>query len=141
MKLRRLIILFSLSIIILSPTYSNEKSDYDIPPKIETFLKQHFSKYKLEKLNYNNGECDVKYTNGYKIKFDKNNDWTEIESNNQPLPKTIIDLLPQNALLYISQNYSRKIILKIKREPYVYQVKFLEAPDLFFDKEGRFIRK
>ncbi len=123
----------------LSAYAGKEKSEYDTPPKIEVFLKRHFSKYKLEKLMYDtrDGECKVKYTNGYKIEFDKNNEWREIETSNQP----IINLLPNNALLYISQNYSRKVILKIKRTTRGYQVKFLEASDLSFDKKGNIIKK
>lgn len=123
-------------------TYSLEKNS-EIPPEIEMFLKKHFAKYITEKFKYDpkDGECKVKYSNGYKVEFDKNGNWTEIKSSYEPLPKSIIDLLPKNALQYISRNYPRKMILGIKYKSSRYKVSLLNAPDLLFDKNGRFLEK
>lgn len=140
-----LLLIISLLIFIFQPSVyaGNNIKKHRIPPRIEVFLKIHFAKYEIEKLKYDaeDKECKVKYTNGYKIEFDKNGNWVEIGSDYQPLPKSVIELLPRNALLYISRNYRRKIILKIKRKSFGYKVKLLDASDLLFDKNGHFLKK
>jgi len=138
-----IITLLLTNVIGLSGYPVNRIQDNKTPVKVEMFLKKHFAKYEIDKLKHDakDGKCKVKYTNGYKIEFDGNSNWIEIESSYQPLPKSIIDLLPQKALSYISQNYPRKIILKIKRKSKGYKVVLLEAPNLLFDKNGHFLEK
>lgn len=140
MKIRlMLIVLLVVNIMTLS---GSESTNEVLPIKIQTFLNQHFKKYEIKELEYEENEgCKVKYTNGYKVKFDKNENWEEIESSYQPLPKSIIDLLPKNALTHISERYPRKVILKIKRKSYGYKVKFIGVSDLSFDKNGNLTDK
>lgn len=143
MKINLIIIISLLALISQSPIYAGNNKKYELPPKVETFLNIHFTKNEIKESKYDPKDrvCKVKYTNGYKVEFDKNGDWIEIGTGYQPLPKSVIDLLPRKALLYISQNYPRKVILKITRKSYGYKINLLEAPDLLFDKNGLFLEK
>lgn len=133
-----LLLLFSYTINLEAST-SYTYQDH-LPEKIQVFLNKHFSKFKIEKLKYNDGECKVKYTNGIKIEFDHNGNWKEIESDYIPLPKSIIDILPISAINYIAKRYPRDPIKKIKRKSDTYKVKLDGSNDLVFDRKGNIIK-
>lgn len=115
----------------------------DIPPsEVTAFLDIHFKDMELVELKYDSrdGECKAIYKNGYEIEF-KGDTWVKIESDYHPLPKSIIDILPATIMKYIANNYPRKSIIKIKKKLSGYKVELTDTPDLFFDRQGNFIKK
>lgn len=112
-----------------------------LPPLARTFLETHFKHHKIYRVKFDikKGECEVKLEGGIEIEFDYNGNWIEIEGEIQPLPKSVIDLLPSNIMVYIARNYPRRAILKIERESYGYEVELSNSAELQFDRKGKFL--
>lgn len=126
----------------LSVAVSENQQSY-IPKEISRFLDYHFDIYELDKIEYDadDNECEVKYKCGFQIEFEGGR-WTSIKTKYQPLPKSVIDLLPIQAIRFISQKYPHKPVVKIKyKSKGTYQIALSDDTELIFDSEGRFIKK
>lgn len=114
-----------------------------LPQPARTFLETHFKHHKIYRVKFDkkNGECEVKLEGGVEIDFDHNGNWLEIDGEIQPLPKSVIDLLPPNIMVYIARNYPRRAILKIERESYGYEIELSNSVELQFDRKGKFLKE
>ncbi|MFR9165206.1 MAG: PepSY-like domain-containing protein [Dysgonomonas sp.] len=142
------VILFSLLTTILLFCFpfgfSQQSSKKEqLPPAAQKFLEHHFSNFEIYRVKYDakNGEYEVKLQSGHEIEFDHNGDWFEIDGEIQPLPKSIIDMLPIGIPQYIAKNYPRRAIIKIEREAYGYEIELSNSIDLLFDKKGKFLKE
>lgn len=111
------------------------------PSLLQVFVKKHFP---AETINYieKDKNYDVKLTNGTELEFNRKGEWVEIDSEHNEMPQTVIDLLPQNAKTYLSDNYKDLKVKKISKEHNGYKVDLRTKPDveLKFDKNGNFKR-
>ncbi len=135
-------------ITLLGFTYSlegkqKEKDRSALPPKAVHFLNTHFADIQIKKVKYerDDREYEVELRSGHEIEFDGDGNWTEIEGEYSPLPKSIIDMMPQKIAIYISRNYPRRPIIQIKRKKYGYRIDLSNSAELKFSHNGDFIGK
>lgn len=134
-----LILLFGLTFSLEAKQKDRYRSE--LPPNAVQFLDAHFSGISIKKVEYDNHEFEVELRSGHEIEFDTNGNWIEIEGEYSPLPKSIIDLMPQKIAIYISRNYPRRPIVQIKRKKYGYRVDLSNSAELKFSHNGDFLGK
>lgn len=95
----------------------------DIPATSRAFLETHFGTTQ-ESIDLNirsiekkkNGEYEIEYTNGIEIKFNAQGEWIDIDMNDrQEMPVSVQRLIPEKALLYISETYPNQKIDDIEK--------------------------
>lgn len=140
--MKKAIYILTISIFFSLSVYS-QKNDSEMPVQAEKFIKSHFPRYKISKYKCDrkDNECEVDLDSGHEIKFDIQGNWLVIEGEYTPLPKSIIDLLPRGIPEYISKNYPRKVIVKIKKKKYGYRIDLANSIELKFSHNGEFMGK
>lgn len=95
----------------------------EIPATSRSFLETHFETtnesydQKIKSIEKKkNGEYEIEYTNGIEIKFNSQGEWIDIDMNDrQEMPVSVQRLIPEKALLYISETYPNEKIDDIEK--------------------------
>lgn len=95
----------------------------EIPATSRSFLEKHFetttesSDQKIKSIEKKkNGEYEIEYTNGIEIKFNAQGEWIDIDMNDRAeMPVSVQRLIPEKALLYISETYPNEKIDDIEK--------------------------
>ena len=140
-KMKNLLIIISFLCFVISS--GAQTKGFDLPEKAVLFISTHFPDNKIVKIEFEDDEdeYEVKLNSGYELEFDLEGEWKEIESDYNPLPKSIIDLLPADLLVYIATKYPRRAIIKIEKLPTGYEIELSNSKELIFDQNGKFLRK
>ena len=105
-----------------------------MPQPAQQFIKQHFadSKIALAKMesDFFYKSCEVIFTNGDKVEFDKKGRWEEVNCKYSSVPVAII---PAAILNYVTTNYPDVKVQKIERDKKEYEVKLSNRTELKFD--------
>lgn len=109
-----------------------------LPPKVMQFISLHFPKNEIIKSEAEDDGFEVDLRSGHEIEFDRNSNWVKIKGEYTPMPKSIIDLLPIAISQYISKNYPRRTIIKIKKKKYGYNIELANSVELKFGYNGEF---
>lgn len=135
-------IIYILLIFVCFPNISeagNKKGE--LPPNAIQFINRHFPKNEIVKSKSDKDGFEADLRSGHEIEFDSNGNWIKIKGEYTPMPKSIIDLLPIGISQYISKNYPRRAIIKIKKKKYGYNVELASSVELKFGHKGEFIGK
>lgn len=79
---------------------------------------------------------DVIFTNGNKIEFDRNGNWTDIDCKRSAVPTSLIPTQIRN---YVNKSYSGQKVIQIERDRKNYEVKLSGGIELTFDKKFKLI--
>lgn len=111
-----------------------------LPQKAQTFLNTHFPKvevsYAIKDVEVAETTYDVVLVNNFKIEFDKNGEWLEVESKTNAVPQAII---PANIKNYVSKIYKNTSIFKIGKDRRGYDIKLNNGLELDFNSKGEVI--
>lgn len=135
----------SISIFVYAERREKEVNPEKLPQNVQQFISSHFSNEsitgaKVVKYGYHK----VMLTNGYEALFDRQGKWIELDSENkQPLPSSLMTLLPQQAQKYMAQKHPDCKVCSIERNSHGYEVETLDAQPLkiHFDPKGAFINE
>ncbi len=83
---------------------------------------------------------DVYLANGFELQFDKEGNWMKVDGNNQPIPASILALLPGGITTYCSTNYPNSPIVEVDKDSRRYHVELQNSIELEFDLNGNFIK-
>lgn len=113
-----------------------------LPEPAQAFIQKHFDPKNVshvieEDEFFSSKEYKVALADGTEIEFDKNGNWTEIDSERQPLPEGAI---PSNIRQYISKSFPNNQVVHISRSSREYEVELSSGIDLEFDRDGKFKR-
>jgi|GEM_PF-1128103 len=120
----------------------NNSDDEDIvtdalPAVSQSFIKEHFSSYTIKEVKKEDDSYEVEFTDKTQVEFYISGEWKKVEAdNNIALPQSIIALLPEKAVTYISSVYPGKTIKEIENKKEVYEVELYKNIEIIFDKEG-----
>lgn len=112
----------------------------DLPAKAQTFIETHFPGQEARMVKKDNDSYDVYLKNGFEIEFDLAADWDDIDGRGQKLPDSILELLPEGIITYVSTNYTDQNITEVNKEKYGYEVTLNNNLELEFDPDGNFLR-
>lgn len=75
---------------------------------------------------------DIIFTNGDKVEFDRNGNWTEIKCKTAAVPATLV---PPAIIKYVKDNYPSAKILEIEKDRKEYDVKLSNRMEITFNKD------
>lgn len=106
-----------------------------LPQAAQHVLKTEFNGRKVALSKMESGliskSYDVIFTNGDKIEFDRNGNWTDIECKKSGVPA---NLVPSQIRQYVKKNYSSQRIVEIEKKRGSYEVKLSKGVELTFNK-------
>ena len=121
-----------------------EMSLSQMPQTSQDFLSIHFPGVKVTQVIKDIDDFsytwDVYLENGFEVEFDKNGNWLGVDGRNQPIPESILALIPQNIVNYCSTNYLSLQIVEIDRDDRKYDIGLSGGMDLEFDLNGNFLK-
>lgn len=111
-----------------------------LPERAQQFIKRHFADCKVAiakmESSFFDKSYDIIFTNGNKVEFNKQGNWTEVDCKYGTVPAGIVPIAIRN---YVSANYPEAKILKIERENREYEVKLSNRWELKFDSSFHLI--
>ena len=113
-----------------------------LPQTAQAFIQKHFDAKNVahvieEDEFFSSKEYKVAIADGTQIEFDSKGNWTEIDSDTQPVPQAII---PNSIRQYISKSFPNNQVVQISRSSRKYDVELASGIDLEFDSKGKFKR-
>ncbi len=142
--MRRLLLALLVSIFSLTNLSAEEKviNQSNLPQKAKTFLAAHYTTHKISIATEERGFFDKDYkvilTNGTKLEFDGDGNWTEIEcKNNSNIPLT---LAPEKIAKYIKASFPSNTIKKIEKNKKFIEVELNNDIELEFNSNGDLVR-
>lgn len=111
-----------------------------LPAAAQTVVKTYFKNKKVALAKQENDTFsktyEVIFTDGDKIEFAKNGQWTDIECSKAVFPASLV---PAPIKAYVKSNYAGSKIVKIERDKKEYDVKLSSGLEITFDKKFRVI--
>ena len=107
-----------------------------LPQAAQTFLKTHFATKVPLLVTADWDDYTIRYESGEKIEFNKSGDWKDIECYNNKVPSNVI---PEQIVNYVKQNYPGKSVIKIERHRSVYEVKLNNGMEVEFNRNFQVI--
>jgi len=118
-------------------------SETNLPASSQEFIKTHFPGVTVTRIVKDTEGLGIDYTvylsNGFDIDFDKNGNWDDVDGHTNPVPQSILNLLPSGIVAYVSANHSNLQIVEVNRESYGYEIGLTGDVDLRFNSQGGFI--
>ena len=134
--------LFCLFVVSVNAVASNDKpiEVSQLPQTAQQVLKKDFSKMKIALAKMESGIFDTSYdiifTNGDKVEFDRNGNWTELKCKYSQVPARLISAAISS---YVKKNYPSTKVLEIERDRNEYDVKLSNGIELTFNKKFQVI--
>lgn len=134
--------LFCLFVVSVNAVASNDKpiEVSQLPQTAQQVLKKDFSKMKIALAKMESGLFDTSYdiifTNGDKVEFDRNGNWTELKCKYSQVPARLI---PAAISSYVKKNYPSTKVLEIERDRNEYDVKLSNGIEITFNKKFQVI--
>jgi hypothetical protein len=112
----------------------------ELPQKAQKFLKAHFSErdvsFAKEDPEFMYKDYEVVLTDGTKIEFASDGEWTSVDCRYGSVPMAIV---PKQIEDYLKKNYPNVTVLGIDHERKEYEVRLNNRLELTFDKHFRLI--
>jgi hypothetical protein len=131
-------ILISVLLLPVLAACEDEKfiSESQLPQRSRDFLATHFPGTAVEYVIKEWNEYDVHLANGFQTGFDRKGEWDDVDGINQPVPQSIIDLIPASVPEYVSSHFPNASIVEINRETFGYEIELSNGIDLEFNSRG-----
>lgn len=78
----------------------------------------------------------VVFTDGTKIEFDSDGNWTEVSAKTSVVPA---ELVPDRITKYVAENFKGSPVIELKKKPYGYKIKLATNSELKFNQNYIFI--
>lgn len=113
-----------------------------LPESARQSLRTHFPKnnisyIKIDKEVLKKDKYEAILTDGSKVEFDSNGNWTEVDCNRKAVPATYI---PAKIQAYLKANFPTQKVTKIERNRRKYELKLDNGLDAKFDLEGNLLK-
>ncbi|MDR1113277.1 MAG: PepSY-like domain-containing protein [Bacteroidales bacterium] len=108
-----------------------------LPAKSQTFLKVHFPDATINQvIKDSDGSYTVFLANGFQVEFKRNGEWDDVDGKMQPIPESVLNLIPQTIHTYIASSFPQVLINEVSKEWYGYEIGLSNDLDLEFRKDG-----
>lgn len=114
----------------------------ELPATATKFIQSHFPSEKISRaekdVDINETSYEVYFSNGVKLEFDQNGNWTEVDGKKKvSIPTAFID---KDITDYVAKNYPNARIIKIENDRTHFEVELSNGLELKFDAQGHFLR-
>jgi hypothetical protein len=147
LKLRN-VVAIAICLVAITPLFAsceNEEliKEKDLPETSRDFIKKHFPDIAISHIIKDKEGISVNYTvylaNGFDVDFEKKGDWDEVDGHINPIPQSILSLLPAGITDYLATNFSDNFVTEVNKEHYGYEIGLNNGLDLKFNSNGSFI--
>ncbi|MDR1557305.1 MAG: PepSY-like domain-containing protein [Tannerellaceae bacterium] len=118
-------------------------SETKLPASSQEFIKTHFPNVAVTCVVKETDGVEKDYTvylaNGFDIDFERNGNWDDVDGHINPLPQSVLSLLPAGISEYVSVNFKDYKIVEANKERYGYEIGLNGEIDLKFNGNGGFI--
>ena len=136
-------IVFGVSTMLVSCEKEKVISETNLPALSQEFIQTHFPGVTVTRVVKDTEVSGIDYTvylaNGFDIDFEGNGNWDDVDGHTNPVPQSILNLLPSGIVAYVSANLSNRQIVEVNRESYGYEIGLTGDIDLRFNSQGDFI--
>ena len=102
---------------------SDNPNEKKLPSATKAFLKKHYPESNIISIVDDvDGDFEVRLDNKSELDFDRKGMWFQLDSKKKPFPNSIIQLLPNEMIKYISQNYPEQFIKEVEKKSYGYRI-------------------
>lgn len=108
----------------------------DLPEVSKIFLETHFSGIGIAKVTKDKNSYDVKLVNNTELEFILLGEWSGIDAHNNILPISVLKLLPQGIIQYLTTKYPSNRIKDISKTTSSYKIELISGIELTFDSQG-----
>ncbi len=115
---------------------AQEVKQKNLPSTSQEILDNYFLDYEILSIIRDDDEYEIIFTNGYKIEFNLNGDWEEIDCGMDPVPT---DLIPEPILTFVTTNFPENYIVQISRDYDGYEVDLNNGYSIEFDRNGNWV--
>lgn len=117
---------------------NSEKISIESLPAIsQAFIKEHFAANTVKEVKKDKDSYEVVFTDKTEVEFYTSGEWKKVEAdNNIALPTSVILLLPEKAVAYITSTYPDKSVKEIENKNGIYEVELYKNIEITFDKDG-----
>ena len=118
-----IVLLSLLGLLIVMGACSNDAYD-ELPGSISSFIAQYFPGLKVKSYaELSNHSQVVQLSGGPTLKFDADNQWTDIDGNGAMLPQVLMyDQLPTQLYYYLQSTEQQNDVAAVKRDRYYYKL-------------------
>ncbi len=106
-----------------------------LPTTAQKTIKKNFSHIKISKVSGKRAafskNYEVTFANGYKLKFDKDGNWTSIDCKRDAVPS---HLIPSQISRYMKKNHRGARINKIEKDKNKWEINLSNGLEVTFDK-------
>lgn len=127
-------------------TNSGSADQSQLPEAAKTLISKHFPTEsflyiaKVQEPYLNTTLYKAYLTNGYKLKFDVNGNWFDLEADDRVLPASLVeDVLPQSIKTDINSKYAGQGIEGIEKSATGYEIELLSGTELFYNLDGSYL--
>lgn len=116
-----------------------------LPSAGKAFIETHFQGVTISWLEENNKAdengtvYEAHLSNGFEVDFTIDGVWTAVDGNKQPVPESILALLPEKMNVYLAENYANVPVVEVDKKLYGYKIELLTGLELMFKADGVFI--
>ncbi len=111
-----------------------------LPASSQQFINEYFANNKIsyvkEERDFLEKNYEVVFTDGTKLEFMRNGDWTDVDCRYSEVPAAIV---PEQIRKYVQNNYAGEKILQIDRDRNDYELRLSNRLELTFDKNYNII--
>ena len=104
-----------------------------LPTAAQNFINTHFKGVGIGLVERDMNSFDVMLTDGTKIDFNINGEWTEVDGKYKPIPTAFV---PANVLSRVAATQQGASIIEVKREFGSYKFKFNNRMKVYTDANG-----
>ncbi len=112
-----------------------------LPLTAQKMIKKHFPNAKIAHIEAKNAllskSYNVTFTNGYKIAFDRNGDWTKVDCKRSAVPS---GLIPKTISEYVKRHHRNAKVNVIEKDRGKYNISLSNGLDVWFDKNFAVIK-
>ncbi len=114
----------------------------DLPNSVTNFMKTYFPESKIDNAKYDDWKYEIEFSTENdsnfvkgEAEFSRKGDWEKIEFY-LGIPE---ELLPENVLTTLRQNFSDQAIVSIERDRRGYELTLLDATEIDISDEGKIL--
>lgn len=112
----------------------------ELPAEAQSFLETHFATVEFSHAILDQeilgDEYQVMLSNGTKIEFDDNGNWTEVDCRHSAVPAAIV---PAAIAQYVNDHYAGSTIVELKRERNGWEAKIDRGLELTFNNNMQIV--
>lgn len=134
------------TVIVCASKHDRQIAVKELPAAAQKFIKTHFgSNAKVLYAEKEWTKYETRVSGGYEVDFYTDGTWKSVEAKRDPIPASIVKLLPVKIQSYISANYKGWIVTDVSKKRHGFELELVDVDsgsdiEIKFNREGEIIK-